>query len=108
MPHRDPETITGTSVVADARAGDAVAQAIVARAALANARGVFTLVNLYVPEIVVLGGGVMDAYDLFEPAIRDLLSRNTMAPMDRIAIRKAVLGNDAGILGAARIALDRL
>ena len=108
MPHRDPATITGATVVAGARAGDPIAQEIVARAALANARGVFSLVNLYVPEIVILGGGVMDAYDLFEPAIDRLLARNTMAPIDRIAIRKALLGNDAGILGAARIALDRL
>jgi glucokinase len=108
VPDRDPATITGASVVADARAGDPIAQEIVQRAAQANARGVFSLVNLYVPDVIVLGGGVMDAYDLFEPAIRELVARNTMAPMDRIAIRKAVLGNDAGVLGAARIALSRL
>jgi glucokinase len=108
MPDRDPLSITGVTVVADARAGDPVAQAIVARAAQATARGIFTLINLYVPDVVVLGGGVMDAYDLFEPAIRELVAQNTMAPVDRIAIRKAALGNDAGVLGAARIALDRL
>jgi predicted NBD/HSP70 family sugar kinase len=48
----------------------------------------------------------MDAYDLFETAIRRVIERDTMAPVDRIAIRKASLGNDAGILGAARIALS--
>jgi glucokinase len=108
MSDRDPLSITGATVVADARAGNTIAQAIVARAAQATARGVFTLINLYVPDVIVLGGGVMDAHDLFEPTIRELVTRNTMAPVDRIAIRKAELGNDAGILGAARIALDRL
>jgi glucokinase len=106
MPDRDPLSITGATVVADARAGDPVAQAIVARAVQATARGIFTLINLYVPDIIVLGGGVIDAYDLFEPAIRELVAQNTMAPVERIAIRKAALGNDAGVLGAARIALD--
>jgi glucokinase len=107
MPKRPPTSISGASVVADARAGDPVARAVVDRAAAATARGVFTVLNLYVPDIVVLGGGVMDAYDLFEPAIRTLVSRNTMAPVDRITICRAALGNDAGLMGAARIALDR-
>ena len=49
----------------------------------------------------------MEAYDLFEPAIRAVVARDTMAPVDRVSIRVAALGNDAGILGAARIALDK-
>jgi glucokinase len=59
-----------------------------------------------VPDIIVLGGGVMDAYDLFAPTIHQIVKRNTMVQSDRVSIRKAVLGNDAGIIGAARIALD--
>jgi glucokinase len=104
MPERSPESISGASVVADARAGDPVARAVVDRAAAATARGVSTLLNLYVPDVVVLGGGVMDAYDMFEPAIRALVARNTMVPVDRITICRAALGNDAGLVGAGRIA----
>jgi glucokinase len=80
---------------------------VVDGAARAIALGVFNVINLYVPEIVVLGGGVMEAYDRFEPAIRELVARDTMAPIERVSIRAAALGGDAGILGAARIALDR-
>jgi len=98
--------MTGERVVALAREGDPVAQSVVDRAARVTARGVFSLINLYVPDVVVLGGGVMEAYDLFEPAIRNLVERDTMAPVNRIAIRKAALGGDAGLLGAARIAFD--
>jgi glucokinase len=107
VPDRDPASVTGASVVAEARAGHPIAQEVVSRAARVTARGVFTLLNLYVPDVVVLGGGVMDAYDLFAPAILALAAQDTMAPVDRIAIRPAALGNDAGLLGAARIALDR-
>jgi glucokinase len=107
VPDRHPASVTGASVVAEARAGHSAAQRVVSRAAEVIARGVFTLLNLYVPDVLVLGGGVMDAYDLFAPAILALVARDTMAPVDRIAIRSAVLGNDAGLLGAARIALDR-
>ena len=95
-------------VVTRARAGDPLATDIVARAARVTALGVFNLANLYMPEIIVLGGGVMEAFDLFEPAIRQVLDQDTMAPVERIRFCKAQLGGDAGILGAARIALDRM
>lgn len=107
MPGQAGGPVTGEHVVALARAGNPIARSVVERAAQATARGVFSLINLYLPDVVVLGGGVMDAYDLFEPAIRTLVARDTMAPIDRIAIRKASLGNDAGLLGAACVALDK-
>jgi glucokinase len=106
MPERPPESISGATVVAAARQGDPIAQEIVSRAARATAVGVFNLLNLYAPDIVVLGGGVMEAFDLFEPTIRSVVACNTMALVAKIAIRKAQLGNDAGLIGAARIALD--
>lgn len=106
MPDQPPESITGAAVIGWARAGHPIAKEIVARAAHATALAIFNLVNLYVPDVIVLGGGVMDAYDLFEPAILEVVARDTMAPVQRIAIRRAALGNDAGVLGAARIALD--
>jgi glucokinase len=108
MPDRPPESITGATVIAQARAGNSVAQEVVARAARATALAVFNLVNLYVPDILVLGGGVMEAYDLFEPALRQVVTCDTMAPVDRIRIRRAALGSDAGVLGAARIAYELL
>jgi glucokinase len=106
MPAGVDASIDGAGVIRQARRGDPIAADIVACAAQATARAVFNLVNLYVPEIVVLGGGVMDAYDLFEPALRETLARDTMAPIAAIRIQRAALGNDAGIMGAARIALE--
>jgi glucokinase len=106
-PERDPTSVTGASVLAEARRGDPTARAVVVRAAQVMARGVFTLINLYVPQVVVFGGGVMQAYDLFAPTIQEQIGRDTMAPVDRIELRKAALGTDAGLLGAARVALDR-
>ena len=107
MPGETTGSMSGERVIALARSGDPIARSVVERAAEATARGVFSLINLYLPDVVVLGGGVMEAYDLFEPAIQALATRNSMAPMDRIAIRKAALGSDAGLLGAARVALDK-
>jgi glucokinase len=106
MPAWAGASIDGASVIRRARRGDPIAVDVVDRAAQATARAVFNLVNLYVPEIVVLGGGVMDAYDLFEPALRETLACDTMAPIAAIRVERAALGNDAGIVGAARIALD--
>lgn len=105
-PGRPSGPLTGAEVIAEARAGDPIAQAAVTRAAEATAMALFNLTNLYAPDVIVLGGGVMEAYDLFEPVIRQTLSRNTMAPVDRIAVRRAELGSDAGVVGAACLALD--
>lgn len=105
-PGLDRDTLTGAEVVRRARGGDPAAMAVVAEMAAIHARGVVTLLNLYLPDALILGGGVMEAYDLFAPSIQTLAAADTMAPRGTEAIRPAALGNDAGLLGAARLALN--
>jgi len=99
-PERDREPVTGAEVVRLARAGDAAALAVVADMAAIHARGVVTLLNLYLPDALVLGGGVMEAYDLFAPTIRTLAAVDTMAPWGRRPSARRRWGTDAGLLGA--------
>jgi len=66
-------------------------------------------VALLMPETVVLSGGVMDSFDLFESSFRRVFYRhNVMAPVEQIHIAHAQLGSQAGILGAARAILNHL
>ncbi len=96
------ENVTSELVFQAARSGDHAAAGIVAGAVRATAIGVFNLVHFLAPDAIVLGGGVMRHYDLFEPAIREALSRITVVPQAGLVLAKAQLGQDAGLLGAAR------
>ncbi|MGQ9682657.1 MAG: ROK family protein [Anaerolineae bacterium] len=98
------EAVRAEHVFAAARAGDATSGQIIARAVRATADAVFGLVHTLAPDAMILGGGVMRHYDLFEPAVRDALKRCILVPGSGVHLAPAQLGNDAGVLGAARAA----
>jgi glucokinase len=106
----DPAKVTGPLVTEAARAGDPVARGILARVGERLGQGLAGLANVLDPEIVVIGGGVVAAGDwLLEPA-RRVFARSIEAPAHRpeIPLVPAVLGNDAGAVGAALMALEEL
>jgi glucokinase len=98
------------SVVAAARSGDRAALDIVHRAADFTAMGVANLVSALNPEAVVLGGGFMlGASDLMLTRVRAGVLRWAQplaAARCRIALSQ--LGDSAGLLGAARLALNHV
>jgi glucokinase len=67
------------------------------------------LVNAFNPEVVVVGGGVSRLGDLIlEPAAR-MVRESALAPnRDQVRLVAAALGNDAGLVGGALAAWDRL
>ena len=92
-------------VVAAARAGDPAARRAVGVTVEALARGVASLISLLNPELVVLGGGVMQAQDLFLEPIRAAVTRWAQPiAVHQGRIVATALGPDAGVLGAARLA----
>jgi glucokinase len=89
-------------VFEQARLGDAHAKRIVDRAVQCTSRGVWTLLHTFLPDILIFGGGVMEAhYDLFAPTILAVLARATMVPLHAVSLAQAQPGNDAGLIGAA-------
>jgi glucokinase len=67
-----------------------------------------SLANVFQPDAIVVGGGVIAAGDLLlEPARREL-RRRALTPMNRTPILEATLGNDAGMIGAAAMARHEL
>jgi glucokinase len=96
------ESVSSEMVFRAAREGDEAAQQIIVRAAEATALGVHNIVHFLAPDAIILGGGVMQHYDLFAPAIERALARITMVPQRGITVVRARLGSDAGIVGAAR------
>jgi glucokinase len=89
-------------------AKDAVALREVQRAAHYLGIGLGSLINVFGPEIVIVGGGVAEA--LGDPYV-DLVRTSARAhvlidPQAAIRIERAALGDDAGILGAALLARE--
>ena len=64
--------------------------------------------NIFEPEAIVVGGGVIKAGDLLlDPARKEVRAR-ALNPMNKTPILEATLGNDAGMIGAAALARAEL
>ncbi len=95
-------------VFAAAAAGNPAARRVVEQVRGALEIATWTILHTFMPELIVLGGGIVDEhFDLFAPAIESRIVQATMVPESGIRVVKASLGNDAGIVGAASLALIR-
>lgn len=105
----DPEKIDGRLVIEAARLGDAAALEVVENAARYMGLGLATILSMFLPEVIVLSGGVMKSIDLFLPVIRATIrQQNVMLPVEKVRIVPASLGYHAGIYGAAFSILQHL
>ncbi|UUU36015.1 ROK family protein [Streptomyces sp. CA-210063] len=104
-----PDGDTSAAAVATAaRAGDPVAVASFERAAQALAAGIAATATLVEIDIAVIGGGVAGAGDiLFAPLRTALKDYATLSFVQDLTIAPAVMGTDAGLVGAAAAALAR-
>jgi glucokinase len=97
---RSQAAITTQDVAKRADAGDAAAKQVWSEAVEALSMGISNYITLLDPERVVIGGGMADAEQmLFEPLIAQLASEVAFQSVPPVL--PAVLGNDAGYLGAA-------
>ena len=106
----DPERVTGPLVTKAAQSDDPVARHVIAEVGRRLGEGIAGLVNILDPEVVVVGGGVIEAGELLlEPTRRAYLDA-VEAPEHRpeVSIIPATLGNDAGAVGAAALVLDEM
>ncbi|MEV6723265.1 ROK family protein [Streptomyces xanthochromogenes] len=101
-----PDGDTSAAAVASAaRSGDPVAVASFARAAQALAAGIAATATLVEIDIAVIGGGVAGAGDvLFAPLRRSLRDYATLSFVRNLTVAPALMGTDAGLVGAAAAA----
>ena len=96
------------AVFAAASRGNPEARGIIDRALQAAATAAWTFCHTFLPQRIVLGGGIMDDhFDEFVQAMQRRLDPATQFPRKAVDIVQARLGNDAGIVGAASLALVR-
>ena len=83
--------------------GDELALEIFRRMGVYLGIGVANLINILNPEMIVIGGGVVNGWDLFEKHMHQQVEERAF-PLLRVKIERAKCGDDAGLLGAARLA----
>ncbi|MHA0858340.1 ROK family glucokinase [Paenibacillus sp. CMAA1364] len=100
------EHMNAKEVFDAAKAGDEVAIRIVNRAAFYLGKAMAMVAAVLNPEVFILGGGVSYAGDILFNEIREVFAKLTPDPLQRgVTILPAILGNDAGVVGAAGLLL---
>lgn len=96
-------------LVLAARDGDEAASEDLAEIGRRLGAGIGSLVNIFNPEVVVVGGGFAAAGDLLLAPARETLAREGLRPArDLVRIEWAKLGHEAGMVGAGLVAFEAL
>lgn len=93
----DPTLINGRMIFS--RINEEKVQKIITEWAKEISFGLVSLIHIFNPELVVLGGGIMEQEFLFNKVV-ELTRKEIMTSYQNVKIRKASLGNKAGLYGA--------
>jgi glucokinase len=100
------EELTAETIFAAGKAGDELALEIFRRMGVYLGIGLANLINILNPEMIVLGGGVVNGWDLFARHMHQQVEERAFPLLAaRVKIERAKCGDDAGLLGAARLIL---
>ncbi len=103
LSENDPEKIDGALVFKASEQGDAVATEVIDQYLVHISEGIIDIVNIFRPEVIIIGGGICNAGDRVLVPVNEYVSKNcygsgtTPTP----PVVRATLGGDAGIIGAA-------
>ena len=96
--------LTAESIFEAGLKGDELALEIFRRMGVYLGIGLANLINILNPEMIVIGGGVVNGWDLFEKhMLHEVEERAFPLLAARVKIERAKCGDDAGLLGAARL-----
>ena len=99
--------LTGPLITELANAGDPVARGAIETIGRALGVGIANLVNIFNPQVVVIGGGVIAAGELLLAPAREVMLERALSPAkDVVRVEAARHGPEAGMIGAALLARD--
>jgi glucokinase len=102
------EELTAEKVYEAGQSGDELALAVFNRFGMYLGIGLANLISLIDPQIVVIAGGAGNGWDLFATEMfRQLEERAFQTAAQRVKIARAECGDNAGLLGAARLAFGQ-
>jgi len=92
-----------------AKQGDELAKGLISRLGYYLGVGLANIVNIFNPELILIGGGVAKMGDLLlQPAIKVVEERAFATSVASVEIKPALLGDDSGVLGAVAFVLNEL
>lgn len=102
----DAEDFTSVEVYEAGKEGDELALEVFRRMGVYLGIGLASLINLLNPQVIVIGGGLANGWELFEKHMhQQVIERAFPIPASSVKIVQAQCGDNAGLLGAARLAL---
>jgi glucokinase len=100
----DGQELSAKLLCARATQGDEWARRAVEREGYYLGVGLANVVSVFMPDAIVLGGGVMKSADLFFDRIRQVIRENCrLVPFERVELSLASLGPDVALIGAAQV-----
>jgi glucokinase len=103
------QEITGGIVTELAHAGDEAAASVLAQVGRRLGYGLVGVVNVFNPELIVIGGGAIAAGELLLAPARAVVAERALPPArEMVEIVPTAFGDESGMLGAALLALDSL
>ena len=102
---RNGQAIDAASVFQAAAEGDALARDLVRDEAEILGQGFASLLHLYSPDILVMGGGLSNQFAALESGILASIRQCAMPPFRGTPVVRAALGNNSGLIGAASLVL---
>ena len=99
------DEVSGRTAFEASRQGDVAALTVVHNYISYIAEGLIDMVNIFRPEVILLGGGICNEGDYLLNPLREYVASRIYGAgiLDVPPITRAALGNDAGIIGAAEI-----
>jgi glucokinase len=105
----DLEKVTAQIIHSAAEQGDKLAKDLIARTGYYVGVGVANLINIFNPELIVIGGGLSNIGDmLLKPAFKVAAERSYKEAFQAVRLVSAGLGRNSGVLGAAAFALQEM
>lgn len=99
--------LTALEIYNAGKVGDLLARHVFAKMGYYLGIAAAGLINVLNPEMIVLGGGLSAGWDLFIDDTRDQITKRAFKePAERSRLVHAILGDDAGLIGAAHLAIS--
>jgi len=105
----DSEKLTAPIIHSAAEQGDKLAKDLIARTGYYVGVGLANLINIFNPELIVIGGGLSNIGDmLLKPAFKVAAERSYKEAFQAVRFASAGLGRNSGVLGAAAFAVQEM
>ena len=105
------DAVGGRTAFEASRQGDNAGKRVVERYIKHLATGIINLINIFEPEMLCIGGGLSNEGEYLLAPLRDAVDREKYTgkspDVPQTVIKRAELGNDAGIIGAAMLGVTR-